>query len=33
LQCLKVESYAFAAKAIDEIGKRVGGWLKSGSKA
>jgi hypothetical protein len=33
LQCLKVESYGFAAKAIDEIGKLVGGWLKSGSKA
>jgi hypothetical protein len=31
LQCLKVESYGFAAKAIDEIGKLVGGWLKSGS--
>ena len=30
LQCLKVESYGFAAKAIDEIGKLVGGWLKSG---
>ena len=29
LQCLKVESYGFAAKAIDEIGKLVGGWLKS----
>jgi hypothetical protein len=27
LQCLKVESYAFAAKAIDEIGRLVGGWL------
>ena len=32
LQCLKVESYGFAAKAIDEIGKLVGGWIK-GSKA
>ena len=32
LQCLKVESYGFAAKAIDEIGKLVGGWLKSSSK-
>src|SRR5271170_6862122 len=32
LQCLKVESYGFAAKAIDEIGKLVGGWLKSGGK-
>ena len=30
LQCLKVDSYAFAAKAIDEIGKLVGGWLKGG---
>jgi hypothetical protein len=30
LQCLKVESYGFAARAIDEIGKLVGGWLKSG---
>ena len=30
LQCLKVESYGFAAKAIDEIGKLVGGWIKSG---
>lgn len=32
LQCLKVESYGFAAKAIDEIGKLVGGWLKSSSR-
>jgi len=32
LQCLKVDSYGFAAKAIDEIGKLVGGWLKSGGK-
>jgi hypothetical protein len=30
LQCLKVERYGFVAKAIDEIGKLVGGWLKSG---
>ena len=29
LQCLKVESYAFAAKSIDEIGRLVGGWLRS----
>ena len=29
LQCLKVESYAFAAKAIDEIGRLIGGWLRS----
>jgi hypothetical protein len=25
LQCLRVDSYAFAAQAIDEIGKLVGG--------
>jgi hypothetical protein len=29
LQCLKVESYGFASKAIDEIGRLVGGWLRS----
>ena len=34
LQCIKVTSYGFAAKAVDEIGRLVGGWLKSGvSKA
>jgi hypothetical protein len=33
LQCLKGNSYAFATKAIDEIGKMIGGWLKSGGKA
>jgi hypothetical protein len=34
LQCIKVTSYAFAAKNVDEIGRLVGGWLKSGvSKA
>ena len=33
LQCLKVERYGFAAKAIDEIGKLVGGWLTSSGKA
>ena len=32
LQCLKTNSYAFAAQAIDEIGKLVGGWLKSRAK-
>ena len=30
LECLRVKSYAFAAKQIDEIGKLVGGWLRSG---
>ena len=29
LHCLQVKSYGFAAKQIDEIGKLVGGWLKS----
>jgi len=33
LQCLKTESYAFAATAIDEIGRLVGGWLKAGSRS
>ena len=32
LQCLKVKSYGHAAKAIDEIGRLVGGWLKGGRK-
>jgi hypothetical protein len=29
LQCLRVDSYGFASKAIDEIGRLVGGWLRS----
>jgi len=29
LQCLKTDSYGFAGKSIDEIGRLVGGWLKS----
>ena len=32
LQCLKVQSYGHAAKAIDEIGRLVGGWQKGGHK-
>ena len=32
LQCLKVESYAFAAKSIDETG-RLSGWLLSRPEA
>lgn len=32
LQCLKVNSYGFASQAIDEIGRLVGGWIKSGNK-
>src|ERR1700734_3572195 len=33
LQCLKVQSYGFAARAIDEIGRLVGGWLRSSGKS
>ena len=29
LQCLKVNSYGFASKAIDDIGRQLGGWLRS----
>jgi len=29
LQCLRANSYEFASKQINEIGKLVGGWLKS----
>lgn len=27
-QCLRPTSYGFAAKAIDEIGRLVGGWMR-----
>jgi hypothetical protein len=30
LCCWKTNSYVFAAKAIDEVGRLVGGWLRSG---
>jgi hypothetical protein len=33
LQCLEVESNAFEARALDEIGRLVGGWRKRTSKA
>jgi len=33
LQCLRVDSYGFATKAIDEIGRLVGGWLKTSGVA
>lgn len=29
VDCLKVTSYGFAAKSVDEIGRLVGGWLRS----
>ena len=28
LKCLKPKSYAFGSKAIDEIGRLIGGWLR-----
>jgi hypothetical protein len=28
LQCLEIDSYDFASKSIDEIGRLVGGWLR-----
>lgn len=31
LECLRVNSYALAAKAINEIGAMIGGWLCSGA--
>ena len=29
LECLRANSYGFVAKAIDEVGRLVGGWLRS----
>lgn len=29
LKCLEVTSYGFGAKCLDEIGRLVGGWLRS----
>jgi hypothetical protein len=29
LQCLKIESYGFASRCLEEIGKLIGGWVKS----
>ena len=31
LQCLRLNSYTHASRVIDEIGRMIGGWLKSGS--
>ena len=33
LECLRLKSYLFSAGTIDEIGRLVGGWLKSPTKA
>ena len=29
LQCLRTNSYGFAARCLQEIGAMVGGWLKA----
>jgi hypothetical protein len=28
LQCLRANSYEFGSKAVNEIGRMVGGWVK-----
>jgi len=33
LQCLKLGSYEFASRAIEEIGRLIGGWARRGTKA
>ena len=34
LQCLSVESYGYASRAVNEVGQLVGGWIKrSASRA
>jgi hypothetical protein len=33
LCCLKVNSYGHAGKVIDEVGRLVGGWIKSSGKS
>jgi hypothetical protein len=30
LHCLKTASYLYAARTIDEVGRLVGGWIRSG---
>lgn len=32
LKLLDLRRYEFAARAIDEVGRLVGGWMKAGSK-
>ena len=29
LRCMDVRRYEFAARALDEIGRMVGGWIKA----
>jgi hypothetical protein len=30
LQCLRENSYAFASRAVLEIGRMIGGWMRGG---
>ena len=32
LQCLKFKSYEFASRAVDEIGRLIGGWSRRGDR-
>jgi len=32
LQCLRENSYAFASRAVLEIGRMIGGWLRAGKE-
>jgi hypothetical protein len=32
LECLSVESYGYAARAVDEIGRLIGGWIKTADR-
>ena len=29
LKCLSIESYGFASRSVDEVGRMVGGWIKT----
>lgn len=31
LRCLSLESYGYASRAVDEVGRMVGGWIKQTS--
>ena len=32
LQCLRFQSYEFASRAVDEIGRLTGGWARRGAR-
>ena len=33
LRCLSIDSYGYAARAVNEIGSLVGGWMKASARA